>query len=516
MNALKSTMVSTTSRDDLIGRQISMMITFFGLSLVLAFTLFPYDFHFKEMYSNTSGQIPLILGWGTSGVPDVFKNVLLFMPLGFGLTCLMQKRRYIRLVVLVVVILVSLGLSYTVEVLQFFLPSRYPSLVDILSNSAGGILGLLCFLLWESKVIDHTSAFIKRNLQLGFLGYAIFAFLISVSLQHFSSLSNWDKTFSLLLGNERTGDRPWRGYIHEVYIADRALSETEVSRTFSEGGAFASIGDSLLASYQLTGIGGYHDKIGNLPDLVWRGKSQDDQKGEGVFLSDNSWLETTVPAEYLTQRIIEISQFTLGITVATSDTKQTGPARIISLSEDTSHRNFTLGQQGTDLVFRLRTPLTGKNGTNPQLMVPEVFSSTNPHNLIITYDGSSLLLYVDGKRSSYALKLDPGIIIFSSLFRLSTYYMIGYKAMHYMYYALVFVPLGILITLTVKIMRSRFVIKILIIFGSLLLTPFMLEKILVGVSGRDLKLENLLISMLFIAIPMFFFKYVTPHLLEKS
>ena len=94
--------------------------------------------------------------------------------------------------------------------------------------------------------------------------------------------------------------------------------------------------------------------------------------------------------------------------------------------------------------------------------------------------------------------------------------MIGYKAMHYMYYALVFVPLGILMTPIVKIMRSRFVIKILIIFAGLLLIPFILENILVGVSGRDLKLENLLISILFIAIPMFFFKYGTPHLLEKS
>ncbi len=509
-------MAFVTSRDGMVCRWASMTIIFFGLLLVLSFTLFPYDFHFKETYSSL-GYNFLMLGWGKSDTLDIFVNILLFLPPSFGLTgYLMQTRRLAGLTSLVVIPLVSFGLSYIVEVLQIFLPSRSTSLIDVLSNGAGGLLGFLCFLLWECKVIDHTSAFIKRNLQLGFLGYAIFAILISINLQHFSSLNNWDRTFPLLLGNERTGDRPWQGHVSELYIADRTFSKTEVAHIFSSKNSLASLSDSLLASYQLTGIGGYHDKIGNLPDLVWRGESQDVQQREGLLLGHNNWLETESPVEYLMQRIVETSQFTLGVTVATSDTKQTGPARIVSLSGDTSRRNFTLGQQGTDLVFRLRTPLTGENGTNPHLIVPDIFSTTNPHNLVITYDGSTLLLYVDGERSSYALKLGPGIILFSSLFRLSTYYMIGYKAMHYMYYALVFVPLGILMTPIVKIMRSRFVIKILIIFAGLLLIPFILENILVGVSGRDLKLENLLISILFIAIPMFFFKYGTPHLLEKS
>jgi glycopeptide antibiotics resistance protein len=501
-------------RDGLFNRWIYITIFFSSLLLVLFATLYPYDFDFKETV-NSLWHIFLILEQGKSDTLDVLKNVLLFMPLGFSLACLMQNRRHIGLVMFAVILLVCFGLSYTIEIIQIFLPSRFASLIDILSNVAGGILGFLCFLLLESKVkvIDNTSAFMKRNLQLSFLGYAVFAILISISLQHFSSLNNWDRTYPILLGNERTGDRPWQGYISELYIANRAISGTEVAQIISKKKTVDLIGESLIASYQLTGSGNYHDDGGNLPDLIWRGEPRDVQQRKGVFLDSNHWLETAASAEYLTQRIVGTSQFTLGMTVATSDTKQIGPARIISLSEDPGHRNFTLGQQGSDLVFRLRTPVTGENGTNPFLVAPDVFATKNLHNLIVTYDGLNLLLYVDGKRSSNSLKLNPGIILFSSLFRQYTYYAIGYKAMHYVYYALVFIPLGILMTLTVKIMRSRFFIKVIIICGYIMLPPIILEGILVIVSGRVVSMDNLLISMIFTISPMVFLRYVIPRIL---
>ena len=74
MNPLKSNMVSTTSRDDLIGRRASMMITFCGLVLVLYATLYPFDFHFNELDSSL-WQKSLIFGWGKSHIEDVTKNV---------------------------------------------------------------------------------------------------------------------------------------------------------------------------------------------------------------------------------------------------------------------------------------------------------------------------------------------------------------------------------------------------------------------------------------------------------
>lgn len=496
-------------------RWANTAITLSGLLLILAITLYPYDFCFK-VENNSVAHDFLILGFGKTGILDVINNILLYIPLGFGLSgFLMQRVRLAWQVSLAAILLASFGLSYTIEVLQLFMPSRFPSLIDVFSNSVGGAFGFLCFCLWERKaksfcfwlmgwMVNDASAFVKKNLLIHFLGYALFAFFISISFQQVTSLRNWDKTFHLLLGNERTGDRPWQGYISEVYITDRAISKEKIAQIFSEKNPIDSIGDSLLASYRLKGMGNYQDQMGHLSDLVWRGDPQNVQRAEGVFLGPRHWLETAAPAVSLTQRMIETSQFTLGLTVATNNTIQTGPARIISLSKDPTFRNFTLGQQGSDLVFRLRTPLTGENGVKPELVVPGVFSSTTQHNLVITYDGSVLRLYVDGMLNPHSLELAPGGISLSYLSHRNGFHLVLYKIL---YYAVIFIPFGILLLLTM--MGRQFYIQIMGISGGILLPSFMLESILASVSGRDIRLDNMLISVMLTAVSMVLFKFLT-------
>ncbi len=510
----------------MIARWACIAIILSSLLLILFNTLYPFDFYFKETYSNVGFRF-LLLGWGKSDILDVLKNAILFIPLGFGLSAyLLHVKRLVELKSIALTILLSFGLSYIIEVLQIFQPSRFPSLVDVVSNSIGGLLGFLCVYLWECnvKVINYTSTFAKNNLLLTFIVYVTLAFLISIPLQRATSLSNWDKTFPLLLGNERTGDQPWKGYISELCIVDKAISVNEIADFLSYRDL---IGNSVLALYQFKGEGKYHDRAGHLPDFVWKGESQDVRNDEGVFLDTNHWLETVTPAVRLTQRIVEASQFTLVITVATSNTNQTGPARIVSLSKDPGSRNFTLGQEGKDLVFRLRTPITGENGTNPQLVVPDIFADTNPHNLAITYDGSVLSVYVNEVRNSHELELNPGATLFNHLFRIYMYRRSPVKAylllnannmwcFKVLYYALIFIPLGLLMTLRINKMKKRYITKIIIISGGIIVPSFILEIILVCVSGRVVIFENMLISMIFTASPMFFLKYVTSHFLETK
>jgi glycopeptide antibiotics resistance protein len=47
-----------------------------------------------------------------------------------------------------VIVLLSAGFSLGVETLQLFLPSRVSSIIDISTNSLGGLLGGLSFWLW--------------------------------------------------------------------------------------------------------------------------------------------------------------------------------------------------------------------------------------------------------------------------------------------------------------------------------------------------------------------------------
>ncbi len=54
--------------------------------------------------------------------------------------------------------------------------------------------------------------------------------------------------------------------------------------------------------------------------------------------------------------------------------RQRGPARIVSVSSDSGHRNLTLGQQGDALTIRLRTPSSGYNGEKPEMIIPGFFT----------------------------------------------------------------------------------------------------------------------------------------------
>lgn len=74
-----------------------------------------------------------------------------------------------------------------------------------------------------------------------------------------------------------------------------------------------------------------------------------------------------------------------------------GPARILSYSGGASTRNFSLDRKGQGLVVRLRTSLTGRNGT-PVLEVHDVFNPGEERHLVVTYDFTQLCLYVDGQR----------------------------------------------------------------------------------------------------------------------
>jgi len=49
------------------------------------------------------------------------------------------------------------------------------------------------------------------------------------------TISNWDKTFALVLGNEVSGDRSWQGLIKFVAIHSRALSAAQIMQNFNAG-----------------------------------------------------------------------------------------------------------------------------------------------------------------------------------------------------------------------------------------------------------------------------------------
>jgi hypothetical protein len=86
---------------------------------------------------------------------DVAVNVAGFMPVGFVFMAYFSSVRILRRPVLVVMI-VGLALSFTIEALQYFLPTRDSSISDLISNTTGtGIGAVLYRLSWVEKLVGR-------------------------------------------------------------------------------------------------------------------------------------------------------------------------------------------------------------------------------------------------------------------------------------------------------------------------------------------------------------------------
>ena len=107
-------------------------------------------------------------------------------------------------------------------------------------------------------------------------------------------------------------------------------------------------------------------------------------------------LEDAEGAEVLLERLGASGRMSLEIFLKTDSLQQGGPARIVSFSRGSMSRNFTLGQSGNGLSFRLRTTETDRNGMYPSLLVPQVFDDQRFQHLAVVYDGGRVQLYVDG------------------------------------------------------------------------------------------------------------------------
>jgi hypothetical protein len=93
------------------------------------------------------------------------------------------------------------------------------------------------------------------------------------------------------------------------------------------------------------------------------------------------------------------NQLSIEANIQTHDRGQYGPARIISFSLDGDERNFTIGQQGNDLILRLRTNLTDTNGTNPEIELGE-FPPNGRVHLIVSYYPGKLVWWINGEEQS--------------------------------------------------------------------------------------------------------------------
>lgn len=117
-----------------------------GLAAIVYATLEPFAFIRRPL---TIALLPEYFGLAPNSGLDLPRNLMLFMPLGFGLGVLLERRGLSRRRMLALVLVAGFLVTLTVELLQIFVPVRTPNVSDMLANTLGSGLGLVCLWLWH-------------------------------------------------------------------------------------------------------------------------------------------------------------------------------------------------------------------------------------------------------------------------------------------------------------------------------------------------------------------------------
>jgi glycopeptide antibiotics resistance protein len=481
------------------------LLVLWTLFVVLG-TLAPFDFRAIPVLHRSSFGL---FRYGTYERDPVHfaLNLVLFVPLGALLHHEGRRRQLSTRSILLSTGAIGLLFSLTVEYLQGYLPSRDSSLFDVLANTSGGLMGILVDGAWGASAETRVDRMRARTsgaiLAAAIAVFMLVALLASGALQARTGLSNWSREYPLLIGNERTGDRPWRGRVFALAITD-AATPLALVRRFAAGESVALPG-SPLVTFDFTGDPPYRDKAGNVPDVDWTERASEsasteaaaphglERSGPGgaITLTGRPWLQTGGPAVRIAQSLRKTNTFTLRIRCATDNTNQDGPARIVSNSFSTLLRNFTVGQQGADLVFRLRTPQTGDNGYPLETIVAGAFASKQPRDIIVTYDGATLLGGIADTDRIFRTELTPAVSLAGlvSSFTSQTARTDELPMYKMIYFSMLFLPPGVLIGLLGSTRRRR------VVFGSLyaVTASVLLEVTLVLASGRSFAWGNVLV-----------------------
>jgi hypothetical protein len=116
-----------------------------------------------------------------------------------------------------------------------------------------------------------------------------------------------------------------------------------------------------------------------------------------------------------------------------------------------------------------------------------VFAVKQPRDILFSYDGSNLSLYIDGKAERRTYTLGPGTALAEIVRRVKPSELEGYR---YIFYALVFVPGGCLLGLAWRNLIAQPIARAILIFIGLLVPAVLLEIVLVRVSGRATSIGN--------------------------
>ena len=432
---------------------------------------------------------------------DVFLNILLFVPFGFGVAAQAAKRGRSRWICFLLALVLGACTSYLVELLQFYIPARDSGWEDVFTNGTGSVVGFALFATGGEAFLSEMSRWEDRfegwfsPARCALLVAAYFAvwFGVSAWLQRDTRLSNWDPQSLLTVGNDAAGQNPWRGQVLRLQIWDRALPDQAVQRLVAQK-SVDQLDAGLLASYDFTGPAPYQDQKHFLPPLDWVPEPPRLENAAAPAWNGDSWLSTQVPTETLMRAIMKASQFTIHVVCLPADQENVN-GRIVAFSQSAGNVNFLLRQEGEFLVFRLRDPLSTRRALlGLAWYVPGAFHPGKERDIVASYDGSDAFIYLDGNRVRRNYRLSPGASLAHRIRFIEPESLDGYIAV---YETLIFLPAGLLLGVAVRKWRrlkasGRWAVVLCWIAPAMLLEFF-----LIAVSGRRIWPEDVALSLVF-------------------
>ncbi|MBK8167472.1 MAG: VanZ family protein [bacterium] len=331
-----------------------------ALTLILVTTAMPVDLRAPT-------------GWdGVIEPLDLALNLLLYVPLGLALWRWPRAR----------LLLVATALSAGIEVSQYWNSDRHPSPGDVVTNAAGAVLAAAWIRRRRVGDASGPERFVAGRRGLVAAGTLLVGLVALGQVPAGPvALADWEPEYPLLLGNEATGDRPWRGTLESLALLPVPLSAAQLRAASRDPAEVMGHACITRSADVMAGGAGFALEADAARDLAAAA-----QAAGGVAV-----IARIVPA----------------------DVEQKGPARIVSFSSGTRLRNLDLGQEERGLVFRFRTPLSGENGTRRPVETGAVLAAGRAVTVAAGYDGRVARICVDGHlRARENLAADACLIPF--------------------------------------------------------------------------------------------------------
>jgi len=490
----KSTGVSAA----VLGRAWSNRILLLATAGILFLTLYPFRFDFHAAVAG--GGSPFLLGRSekTPGLFDVFLNVLLFIPFGFGLAARLRECGKSRAFTFALALATGALFSYGIEFLQIYVPPRDSGWEDIFTNTSGSVTGFALYEILGRPLLDWMSNcehWLEPQLApwrtfIVLLIYFALWFPASFHLQKTTRLSDWRSDALLIVGNDASGKFPWKGTVNAMQIWDLAL-RGEVAQHLSAGQATDNADPGLLVDYDFSAGPPFRNQRQISSELTWFPGAPATSASGLLLLDGASWLTSRVPVPDLIGNLGKTNQFTLRVQ-CTPAQGTGGDGRIISISQPSGFPDLTLRQEDSSLTFWFRNPLSA-NHSILAWVVPGVFAAGRTRDILYTYDGSNLALFIDGKEQPQTYRLGPGTALAKTVRFVKPAELEGYN---YIYYILVFLLPGAILGLAARTFPRRRIAAFLWLASGFLIPAISLEWLLVSTSGRSFCSDNLGLSVL--------------------